>query len=468
MNNQTTFAMKKLNILYKLILGLSLLLPAYSCSDDDPPLPDNVATFESAELGLGGNEDNLTVKIKSSRAVDSAVPVTVSLATEGVTYGTDFTTTPAASANSISVIVPQGSSEATFMVVREADALLDGDEKVIFTISNAGDPLKVGTPASLVLSFSEILSQGASVDVDGGGADYPNKVFIDLSANRQTAFARDGWDLGFYMDDDFRVILNSSSSMLARPLDKSDLNDVTEADTVGFAEEMVLATVDALPWIDDPTGDLEKTAIAEVSATDSENKVYIINRGGGIGDDPHRGWKKIRVIRNGTGYTVQHADIEATTFEEIQVEKDDTYLFKYVLFELGTVEAEPARNKWDIAWTFFMNSAFFGPDPVPYTFQDMVIQNRHGVETAKVLTGDVSYDNFSEADLAGLTFTSSQIGIGSDWRVTSPPPPMVHADRFYVIKDAAGNYYKLKFNLILRDGVRGNPQFEYALVKQAE
>lgn len=468
MNNQTIFAMNKMNVLYKMVLGLYLLLPAYSCSDDDPPLPDNVATFESAQLGLSADEDNLTIKVKTSRAVDAGVSVTVSMAAEGVSYGTDFTTTPAASGNSISLIVPQGSSEASFVVARESGALLDGDETITFTISDTGDPLKLGTPASLVLSFSEILAEQATVDADGGGATYSNKVFIDLSANRQTPVERTEWDLGFYMDDDFRVILNSSVAMLARPLDKTDLNDVTAADTVGFAEEMVLATPEALPWVDDPTGDLENTAIAEVSASDSENKVYIINRGDGIGDDPHRGWKKVRVIRNGSGYTVQHADINATTFEEIQVEKDDTYLFRYVLFESGTVDVEPARDKWDIAWTFFMNSTYFGPEPVPYTFQDMIIQNRYGVATAKVLTSTVLYENFSEADLEGLTFTTSQTGIGSDWRVTSPPPPTVHTDRFYVVKDADGNYFKLKFNLIVRDGVRGNPQFEYALVKAGE
>lgn len=465
MTRRATFTMMKLTPdIYTLLLALCLLLPLYSCNEEEPPLPDNAVAFESAQLGMGNDENSLTVKISAGRVVDKDVPVTVSLATDGVTYGSDFTTIPAAAGNAIALTIPQGAREVSFQVEAMKGVLFDGDEKVTFTIVDAGDPIKVGSQAALVLSFSEILAAGATMVVDGGGADYDNKVFIDLSASRQTAVARDQWDLGFYMDDDFRVIINSSLSMLVRPLDKTDLNEVTASDTIGFAEEMVLATPQALAWIDDPKGDLDNTVIAEISEVDTENKVYIVNRGDGIGAAPHRGWKKIRILRNGDGYTVQHADIGANSFEEIQVEKAAAYVFKYVLFESGPVTIEPLRERWDIAWTFFMNETIFGPDPVPYTFQDMIIQNRDGVETAKVETSAISYDDFSEADLAALTFTSSQTGIGSDWRVTSPPPAAVHTDRFYVIKDAAGNYYKLKFNLLMRDGVRGNPEFEYALV----
>jgi len=231
----------------------------------------------------------------------------------------------------------------------------------------------------------------------------------------------------------------------------------------------VMAGTGSLSWVDDPTGDLTKTAIASVSATASENKVYIINRGAGVGNPgAARGWKKVRVLRNGTGYTLQHADIAAANFSEIQIARNETYHFKHILFETGVVvDAEPGRDKWDLAWTYFVNTTVFGPETVPYAFQDVVLQNRYGVETAKVLTSSIAYNDFDESDLAGLTFSTSQTAIGADWRRTSPSPAIVYDDRYYVVKDASGNYYKLKFNLILRDGVRGNPQFEYALVEAA-
>jgi hypothetical protein len=455
-------------ILSRRFLAFAIVLTAVvACSDDDPALPDNVISFQSGELGISTDEAALEVNIALSRAATEDVPLAISFATTGVTYGTDFTISPAPVSNTFFVTVLAGSNGTSFSVEKGNNVVLDGDEKIIFTISSASDEVVIGSQNQLTLSFAEILSQGAIIDISGGGATYNNKVFLDLSANRQTAVERTAWDLGFYMQDDaFRVVLNSSVAMMARVLDKSDLASVTADDTVGFKNEMVLASAVALPWVDDPSGDLTKTAVAAVSDVVAENQVYIINRGAGIGSPaPARGWKKVRIARNGTGYTLQHADIAATTYSEVHIPKDDAYRFRYILFETGIVEVEPVKEKWDIAWTYFVNTTAFGPDIVPYGFQDVVLQNLQGVETAKVLTSTVTYENFSDEDLAGLTFSASQTAIGADWRRTSPAPAIVYADRFYVIRDAADNYYKLKFNLILRDGVRGTPQVEYALLK---
>ncbi len=192
--------------------------------------------------------------------------------------------------------------------------MLDGDEKVLFTISSVSDILVLGEKKNLTLSFAEIIAQSGTQELSGGGAAYTNKVFIDFSANRQTAVDRSKWDLGFSTSDDFRVILNSSNGMMARAINKTDLNAVTAADTVGFGVQLGLPqvfsainaattpawTADAIKWIDDPAGDWTKTAIAAVSATESENKVYIVNRGQLPGStSASGGWKKIRILRNG-------------------------------------------------------------------------------------------------------------------------------------------------------------------------
>jgi hypothetical protein len=59
-----------------------------------------------------------------------------------------------------------------------------------------------------------------------------------------------------------------------------------------------------LKLIDDVSGDITKTVIPSISATDADNKVFIINRGTG-GGVAAKGWVKIRVLRNGTtGYTL--------------------------------------------------------------------------------------------------------------------------------------------------------------------
>ena len=63
--------------------------------------------------------------------------------------------------------------------------------------------------------------------------------------------------------------------MSAKQLTSTNIDEVQVAD-----DTMIISqSSGSASQIDDPTGDILKTAIAEVSATDSENKVYLINLG---------------------------------------------------------------------------------------------------------------------------------------------------------------------------------------------
>lgn len=469
--------MKKRRFFLQIVVLSVLLVSFFSC-EEDPQLPDNLVAFESAQLGFNADENELSINISLSRAAADQGSITVNFEANEIEYGDDFNTAPAATGNSITIPVAAGASQVSFTVSKGENVLLDGDESVTFSINSVANGLVVGETTQLVLSFAEIVAEQAIMNINGGGPTYPNKVFIDLSANRQTAVDRTSWDLGFYMGEDFRVILNSSVTMMARALDKTDLNSVTAADTVDFDDVMIVganSSVEALAWIDDPAGDLTKTAIASVSATAAENKVYIVNRGASNPPSdpsqpiPSRGWKKIRIVRNGDGYTLQHADIAATTFQEIQITKDSQLNFMYISFENGVVTVEPAKARWDIAWTGFTNSTNFGGGFIPYYFQDIMLQSRNGVETAELLiTNAGSYEAFGEANLTGVTWLTTQIGIGAKWRSGGGPgsAPAVRSDRFYLVKDVDGNIYKLRFTALTQNGERGRPQIEFALVKK--
>ncbi|MFT3945562.1 MAG: HmuY family protein [Agriterribacter sp.] len=414
--------MMKLTLTKALFLFSALFMLTTSCRKKDAPLPDNLAQFESTEQGMDAATTSVTVKIKLSRATDRDIPITIGLTNSGVEYTTHYTTVPAATSNTLALTVLSGSSEASFTVNKAGGALFYGDEKIDFKINSTGSPVIIGTNAQFTLSFAELIATASSVVGDGGGATYGNKIFFDLSANTQVPVQRTKWDFGFYTgSDDFRVILNSSVGMMAKQIDKNDLNAVTAADTTGFSTDVIFNQNDpqtsALAYIDYPSGDLTKTAIASVSATATDNKVYIINRGKGIGSPaPDRGWKKIRVIRNASGgYTLQHADIAATTFSTVDIAKDDAYFFKYISVENGAVDVEPKKEKWDIAWTYFSNVTNFGSGEIPYLFQDIILQNRN-VEAVKVMTATKTYEAFAEADISSLTFSTTQTTIGSDWR----------------------------------------------------
>lgn len=456
-----------------IVLSLTILLFT-ACRKRDAALPDNYVVFETSGQGIAAAENTITVKIQVSRGVSADVPVILNLAEQGVVYGSDYTTVPAAAAGKITLTVPSGNNETSFTLTKVTGALFDGDEKLIVDIFSSASPILIGTTKQFTLTFGELISPASSVTVNGGGATYPNRVFVDLSANRQTPVLRTNWDLNFYNGaDDFRVLLNSSINMMAKQINKNDLTTVTAADTLGFAADVAFSqtapAITQLPYIDYPNGDLTRTAIAAVAATATDNKVYIINRGNGVGSPaPVRGWKKIRIIRNTSGgYTLQHADIAATTFSSIDISKDDTYFFKSVSLENGAVITEPLKKKWDFTWTYFANATNFGSGEVPYMFQDVILLNRN-VQVAKVLVSAKAFADFADADIGSQIFLTTQNSIATDWRSGGGPAsaPAVRTDRYYIIKDGDNNYYKIRFTALTQAGERGYPTFESVLVKR--
>ncbi len=455
----------------------SLLLVAFlgtfnACSDDEPPLPDNLAAFEATEKGFEGEETE--IKISLTRAVDAATPVSVTLTPTQLIYDTEFTTTPATANNTITLSVPAGQSSVSFKVNKKPGVLLDGDESITFKIASVGTPVLVGTNSALKLSFKAIISEGTSIQLNGiagseAGSSAANSVFLDLSANAQTPVLRNSWDLGFYNGSDFRVTINGTNGASALAINKTDINAVSDKD---FKTDSLAVGqgVGKLSLVDDAAGDITKTVIAAVSATDTDNKVYILNRKGGSMDVlPVTDLYKIRVLRKGSGYTLQYAKVNDTTFKTIDITKDAAYNFEFISLEKGaTVDVEPAKDRWDLKWGYSMYFTNFGAGLIPYGFSDLVFTNNlGGVEAAEVLTTTASYDAFAESNLTGITFSKAADVIGSKWRVTQGTIG-VKTDRFYLIKDPAGNIYKLRFiSFHASDGgERGKPKLEYKLVKK--
>lgn len=318
-------------------------------------------------------------------------------------------------------------------------------------------------------------SSGASVTFDGilageAGSSAGKSVYMDLSTNTNTGVARKSWDLGFYSGSDFRVIINNTTTATAKVINKTDLNSVTVADTIGFNGMSIGFNATSWALIDDSSANIAKTVIPEISATEADNKVVIINCGVG-GSTPARDFYKVRILRNGSGYKLQYAKLAATTFTTLDISKDADFNFQYVSFETGLTVVEPKKAEWDFTWSFRLYKTFYG-DPsvnafIPYAFSDLItINSRAGVQAAEVMTSNVTYADYTEANISSTTFSGAHDAIADKWRSTQPATG-VRTDRFYVIKDAAGNYYKLKFLTMGAGdgGTRGKPTFEYTLVK---
>src|SRR5688572_4530397 len=152
-------------------------------------------------------------------------------------------------------------------------------------------------------------SGGQTFSLNGGtgGSNAVNSVYVDLSTEKQDSVKRTSWDLGFYGGADFRVIINNTTAASAKATNKNDLAAITTADTAGFADALALGFgLGTMSIIDDLDGDITKTVIAGISATDADNKVYILSPTNGS-VAAAKDWYKLRVLRNGNGYRVQYA-----------------------------------------------------------------------------------------------------------------------------------------------------------------
>lgn len=338
-------------------------------------------------------------------------------------------------------------------------------------------------------SSVEIPSVGDVLQPTVGGPNQPNQVYVDLSTGASESVNRASWDFGFSTGSDFRVVINGSLKMAVKKLETSDitLSQTSDADVaVGGG-----TTLASNGYVDNPTGVLAGTgsgvgtAIAEISATDADNKVYLVNLGFAVSttvpnvgsvstDGDARGWKKVRILRNGNGYKIQYADLASATFQEKTIGKNADYNFTFFSLTTGsTVSVEPLKAKWDLNFTTFTNYLTTGGGDVTYGYSDFIVTNmKGGTKTYQVLTAEGgTYESFTLANVVENNFTASatdQRAIGSNWRSGGGPStlPSIRTDRFYVIKDVAGNYYKIKFLAMTNDaGERGYPTFEYALLQ---
>jgi hypothetical protein len=322
-------------------------------------------------------------------------------------------------------------------------------------------------------------SSGAQVEFQGlvggePGSSAGNSVYLDLSTNTMKTARRSGWDLGFYSGPDFRVILNNTTGAGAKVLAQTDLNAVGAADTIGLtlAVNQFNPQPSDLAFFDAMDGSVSGTVIPAVSSIDSQNPVIILNRGTG-GNTPSRPWIKMRVLRNGTGYRVQYAGITETSFRTADIPRNSDFHFQFFSFEDGTVDLQPEKTQWDLVWSYSLYHTNFGAGLVPYLFSDMIalnhLSNVQAVEKkyADATAASAAYVAFNRDSVNAVTFTSNRWSVGSNWRSTQPATG-ARPDRFYVIRDAQGNYYKFKclaMGVGTDGGTRGKPEFRYELIR---
>ena len=331
----------------------------------------------------------------------------------------------------------------------------------------------------------KIVIEGASIAPNVGGPNEPNQVYVDLSSNTSTVVQRDTWDLGFSSGENFRVALNGSIYMATAKLSVTDIDAInsTSQEIQDLQPQVAIGTFDPAnsEFVDAPDGNILETAIDEISSTDANNPVYLVNLGFKVGTEvpstgsvavsgDTRGWKKVRILRNGSNYVLQYADLDDTTHKEVTISKSGDYNFTFFSFDTETeVNVEPKKENWDLNFTVFTNEIEgYGS----YGYSDFVVNNTKANSQVYMIDTEVetelSYDNFTLANVDASKFINDQRGVGSSWRNGGGPGalPSLKANVFYVMSDTDGNLYKIKFLALTNaDGERGNPEFVYSLLQ---
>jgi len=498
--------MKKL--LYIKILCLLFVLS--SCSNDnDESLIDFAVSVEKESISILEDDSEVNINLIFSRPASETGSIIVEYDTTNAEYGVDFTTTPSANSGKISIPVSNGDLMASFKLNKLTNPIEGTNRTIKFSINTLENQNWVlGATIASTVNFTQVASSGDVVNLLTGGPNQPNQCYIDLSTGKQTTVKRDTWEIAVYNGNQNRVYLNASLLVAAAELKGiTDINSVNENTVLSetltlnsYGEPSEVSTISELlvnlpvsysqfsnvneniVFTDSKEGDLDGTAFSEISTTDSENNVYVISLGNEIPTetpDPgsiettgdHRGFMKVRILTNGSSYTIQYADLDDTSFQEIVVNKNsDKTISAVSLTSESEVDLEPNKDKWDINFSgvFSFNSRGYG-----VTYSDYGLHNTLGgtgiyqvttyqVEDDVRTDFDVpSYTEFSAEDIDETEFiTDNRAIIGSAWR--SFTLGIAKDDRYYILKDIDNNYYKIRFTALLSDsGERGYSQFEY-------
>ena len=208
--------MKKL---WSIILLLGTISLTSCDSNEEISYQDITVNFAATEIGIDESHSEAAVSVTLSRTTNTDLTVVVSYTANDVVYGTDFTINPQPVDHKVELIIAAGSTSASFTVEKVADVLFDGNETIDFVIASIEPTsgFRIGDNAKAVLSFSEIVSSGSELTLEGkaDNVNYANVVYVDFSSNQQLPVDRKSWNLGFYNGENFRVVLNGSYATAA-------------------------------------------------------------------------------------------------------------------------------------------------------------------------------------------------------------------------------------------------------------
>lgn len=146
--------MKNAIKLWSLLLALLGTLFIYSCDDDDEITPVEVTFSSVAANSVAEDGDKADVIIRLSQAAPADATFDIALSGTAV-YGTDYTTDPAASSNSLTISVTAGETSKTISIIPIDNEEVEGDKTITLALSTESTALMLGASSSLDFTIVE-------------------------------------------------------------------------------------------------------------------------------------------------------------------------------------------------------------------------------------------------------------------------------------------------------------------------
>jgi|SRR5690554_784803 len=306
--------------------------------------------------------------------------------------------------------------------------------------SNSTTPMDTSSGES-VIQKGVLISSSVNI-----GEDYSKQVWFDLGTNAIVKInLRTDWDLAFDCSINHNLLyLNSALGASVAFTNETDFDKVTSDAGLTYTYEH-------------HSGRKDSMAIGEVS---NLRNVLILNRGYTPSND-EIGKLKIQITSAENGeYHITYAKLDGSNQQTAVISKSPQYNKVAYSFTTNEVlQIEPPKTDYDLCFTQY--TFIYTVPPQAYSVNGALI-NSYNTEVAKEFQKDFS--KITKDDAQNLFYSNIADVIGHHWKDFNLQNDVyqIYTNQNYLIKDAAGNLFKLHFlDFYDENGVKGAPSFEY-------
>jgi len=290
------------------------------------------------------------------------------------------------------------------------------------------------------------------------GVNYTQQLYFNMQTGQFVdSNSKYDYDMAFDCGFTYNVWINGANLALVWRTTKTNIQDVTFADTVGIHWHEELGS-----------GQPDSNAIGVwQNGLVSNQTVYIINRG--IDSNGHSlGFAKMQMGDFSTGtnsYSVTFSNMDNSNMHTVSVPKVNSKNLVFLSFNGGGAvhDFEPLNTNWDFIFTQY--SVWFGPpNNIPYKVTGVLT---NPAQTYSYFMDSTSnFDSVSLKNINQSKFNTYRDNIGYLWKTYSfnTSSYTVNTDYIYIIKTGNGTYYKMRFLQFyqLESGfeTKGYPQFQ--------